>query len=323
MHELAQRALAEQRETSVTDPTQNPVVVGSEAIRQGPFKTSYDGSMPEIMALHPSKLLRQNVDAGSLVNTMMGALPEVLKYQAECAETFPRSDNRNFTNLERRARAFAYANVLHKIAIAPKVPVQQLSDALLRKRAVIEAEVRAWAARGVVDKAALEAIPGIQGYNNQALGLLAVTALARGALASMAGKTTVTSAELDEAEIAADELLGAVGERDQQPAAELATADIKVRAYTLAVLTYDAIRRDITHLRWDHGDVDEIVPSLRSKLSKRRATEAKNDEPEQEPEVDASASSHASGVVPAITAPEADVPPGMPGANPFIKTSKG
>ncbi len=39
-------------------------------------------------------------------------------------------------------------------------------------------------------------------------------------------------------------------------------ADIRNRAYTLVVGCYDHVRRAVTFLHWDEGDIDTLVPSL-------------------------------------------------------------
>jgi hypothetical protein len=226
-----------------------------------------------------------------------------------------------FGKLEARTLALGYAYTLHQAASVPAMPVQELSAKLLEKRIPLEADVRAAAGRGYIDPTRLKELPNTLGYKNQAFGTLLLAALARGSWPRLQGKTAITLAELDEVEILADQLLTAVGEREQLPVVEQAASDIKARAYTLVVQTYDSVRRDITHLRWHDGDVDELVPSLRGKLSKRRGSEATDEEAEPEPVVSTPpASSHESGVVPAVAAP-GSVAPGMPGADPFIRSA--
>ena len=162
-------------------------------------------------------------------------------------------------------------------------------------------------------------VPNTMGYKNQAFGTLMLAALARGAWPRLQGKTAITPEELDEAEILADQLLTAVGEREQLPVVEQAAADIKARAYTLALQTYESIRRDISHLRWHEGDVDEIAPSFRGQLSKRKSSSGSEEELElTTPPLE---SSHASGLVAPVTAPASTVAPGMPGADPFIRSA--
>ena len=39
-------------------------------------------------------------------------------------------------------------------------------------------------------------------------------------------------------------------------------AEIRQQAFTLFVNNYDQVRRAISFLRWNEGDVDDIIPSL-------------------------------------------------------------
>jgi hypothetical protein len=62
-------------------------------------------------------------------------------------------------------------------------------------------------------RAWLKDLKGPLGYKNQAFDLLTLLTMGREAWPRIQGKTAVTSAELDEAETLADQLLTAVGER--------------------------------------------------------------------------------------------------------------
>jgi hypothetical protein len=306
------------KETSVSERIQN-AVVGSEGLRQPRFKAALDVTMPDLLALDGAKLAKQNVDVPTMLTTALGALPEIRKYQQPCAEAYPKSDNTMFDKLEVRILALGYAYTLQKSASVPALPVQELSAKLLERRTPLEIDVGAAAARGYIDVERVNEVPNTMGYKNQAFGTLMLAALARAAWPRLQGKTAITLEELDEAEILADQLLTAVGEREQLPVVEQAAADIKARAYTLAWQTYESIRRDINHLRWYEGDADEIAPSFRAQLSKRKGSSASEEEPElSTPPL---GSSNASAVIEPVTAPGSSVAPGMPGADPFIRSA--
>jgi hypothetical protein len=57
-----------------------------------------------------------------------------------------------------------------------------------------------------------------------------------------------------------------------------AAAEIRQQAFTLFVYGHDQVRRVLSFIRWNHGDVDEIAPPLCGK-----GTHAKRDVPRPQP----------------------------------------
>jgi hypothetical protein len=87
------------------------------------------------------------------------------------------------------------------------------------------------------------------------------------------GKTAINQEELNQARLRADELLTAVGLREQGPPAASQTARTRQRAFTLLVQAYNQVRRAVSYLRWDDRDLDAIAPSLYERRSPRRRGE--------------------------------------------------
>ncbi len=55
------------------------------------------------------------------------------------------------------------------------------------------------------------------------------------------------------------------------PAVIDGAAEIRQQAFTLFIRTYDQLRRAVHYLRWEHGDAEEIAPSLYA-ASRRRSS---------------------------------------------------
>lgn len=293
-------------------------VVGSEGTRQPRWRHAYEGCLPEMLALDKERLRRVNLDIPTIVTNVLGAMSEICSLKSECERHFKLMDFTLFDSLQARTLALGYAHSLFQAASVPTLPVQELSTRVVGLRTKLEVDVRAAAARDVIDPLRLNELKGNVGYKNQAFDLVLLAALARGAWAKLDGRTYITLEELDEAEVLADQLLTAVGERAQLPVVAESAADIRVRAFTLFMDGYEEILRYTSCLRYHDKDIEQWVPSLYAGRSGNRYAEPEAPAPAAPPPT-----SHESGVVPAITAPASDVPVGMPGSDPFIKSSKG
>lgn len=74
----------------------------------------------------------------------------------------------------------------------------------------------------------------------------------------------------------------AVGVREQGPESVAEVTADRQRAYTLFVTSHDQVRRAISYLRWEQGDVDDIAPSLFAG-KKRRETEPEHPSTPEQP----------------------------------------
>jgi hypothetical protein len=64
------------------------------------------------------------------------------------------------------------------------------------------------------------------------------------------GKTLLQASELKHAQLLADRLISAVGDREQTPT-QIDAADRRQRAFSLFVKAYDEARRAIQYVRWE------------------------------------------------------------------------
>jgi hypothetical protein len=128
-----------------------------------------------------------------------------------------------------------------------------------------------------MDAQRLKGLKGPPGYKNIAFDLLALVAMFREKWRVLDGKTLLPASELKHAQLLADRLISAVGDREQTPT-QIDAADRRQRAFSLFVKAYDQARRAIQYVRWEQGDADSIAPSLYSGRGnsnvKRRAEDA-------------------------------------------------
>ena len=83
---------------------------------------------------------------------------------------------------------------------------------------------------------------------------------------------------------------------------EIDSRELRTRAFSLLVRAYSQAQRAITYLRWDHGDAQELAPSIYTGArTKRRAATA---EPVDAPVADA----HPAGAPP-LSPPSEAIPP--------------
>lgn len=290
---------------------QNASTPVSEPLRQPRFRAAYESLLPEIMKVSREDFLGVNLEIPAAVTTVLGAISEIKKMREECAEHLPKFDLMVFERIEPLARAMGYAHSRHKAASLPTMPLQELSERVVDVREILALDWSAMARRGMVDGKRLAELKGTTGFKNQAFDLLTLVAMMREVWPRIQGKTAVTAPELDDAESLADQLLIAVGEREQLPAVTAATADVRQAAYTLFLRSYDELRRAAEYLRWHEGTADALVPSLYAG-KKRKGSEVKAaaQEPQPAPAAEAPAQ-------PAPLPKNGGAPVGMPGSDPF------
>lgn len=123
-----------------------------------------------------------------------------------------------------------------------------------------------------------------------------------------AASPRLSRADVEQASADAEAFLTALGIRNQPDSGKL-EAQLRDRAYTVLVRTYDEVRRLLAFLRWEEGDADRIAPSLfAGRSARKREAVPTGDMPTEE-----SAS-------PLAPPPATPVRPGLPGADPFVRS---
>jgi len=299
---------------TVTSPLASTAALESSVPR---FRDAYQRLVEEIRAVPVTALLTMNIDIPQAVTTALGALPELRAFRERIVKELPGFDITRFDKLEAYALAVGHAHSLWVAASVPMESLVALSDEAAKSRELLFSDATALAKRNLLDGRRLKELKGPNGYRNLAFDLLTLAAMLRENWERIAGKTAADLAELDQAETLADRLITALGEREQGQTTAGASAEMRQRAYALFVSAYDQARRAVSHLRWDEGDVDTIVPSLYAGRGGRGRKPSESEAPTS------SKPALLTPGTPATAAPADDstqpVPVGLPGGDPFAR----
>ncbi|MFO7179952.1 MAG: hypothetical protein DIU78_014735 [Pseudomonadota bacterium] len=264
-------------------------------------------------ALPEETLRKVTVDVPTVVATILGALPKVRVYRAQIVDELPKYDLGPFDRLEEYALALAYAHGAYVAASQPPRSLEEVGAEASRVREIMLADAEALAVRGLIDRSRLAEIRLGSGYRDTAFDLVALVNLYRSRWSHIESRTGVMLGELEMAEIVADRLIIAVGERDQIPVKRSAAIDDRMRAFTLCVNAYNQVRRAIGYLRFDHNDADLIAPSLYAgRIRRVEDDEAAGSDPTPIESGISPLPSEATNVPPEVRA-------GLPGGSPFTE----
>jgi hypothetical protein len=288
-----------------------PEINNNNQVQLPRLRESLAKARPEMAVLAPRDLLQIQVDPMAAVTTARGALPQIMAFKLRMAK-LPEFEIKNLENLELYALATTQAQAVFLGASAPPERFQELVAEATELREQLLSDATALARRGLINGAKLAELKGSVGYRNVASDLLTLTNMIRADWAKVVGKTGVTEAELDRAEVVGDQLINDIGLKQLAPAAVAAVALERQQAYTLLVNAYDQVRRAISYLRWDEDDVDSIAPSLYAGRKRKTSTDV-DPTPAVEP-VAAKAAPAATAEGGTATKPAV----GLPGADPFI-----
>lgn len=127
--------------------------------------------------------------------------------------------------------------------------------------------------RGFIPADRLVNARSLQGYQASIDSLLVVVEVLRQYWPTISGHTPITVADIDAGERAARVLSEAIAHRDHGALRAPAT-ELRIRALSDVVRTYDEVERMMTFLRWHHRDIEQIMPSLYATRGKRSSVEA-------------------------------------------------
>ena len=226
------------------------------------FAESYARALPWIEGIEPDDVEPINLDIVAAVATVLGSLPEIQQLRARLAEDLPRFELQNVDRLEDIARGTSHAHARYLAACIPPDELPELYAEGVALRDSLRCDVVPLVQRGFINPKALDDVSGGSGYKNLARDLQVLVVVVRGVWTEIEGKCAIARTELDRADRVASRILRVVGLREQAPVVASEAADIRARAYTLLVRTYEKVRRAIQYLRWEQGDAESIAPSL-------------------------------------------------------------
>jgi hypothetical protein len=245
------------------------------------FRDAFERLLNDIRAVHESEFVPIIVDIPSAVTTILGAWVEIRPLRAQIVKDVPSFDIRLLDGLESYALALGHAQTAYQTATDPPASLVALADSAIKEREILLADVNALIARGLIAPSALKELKGINGHKNIAFDLFALANILEKNWTKVAERTGVKREELDQAQMVADKLVTAVGEREQAPAIAAEAVRDRQAAFTLCVNAYDEVRSVIAYLRRKQGDVESIAPSLYAgrTSSKKKPAESNNDQP--------------------------------------------
>ena len=248
---------------------------------------AFEQALPATTALREAALLHVNIDVPNAIITVLGALPKILAYRAE-AQALPRFDIAHFDKLELYARALAHAHARFLFAATRPGALLELIEAGVKLRDTLCSDALALAHRGLVPGQRIAAFKGNTGYKNIAFDLLSLASLLRMHWDNIASRSALQLSELDAAESLAQQLIQAVGTREQAPSTLAQAQAQRQRNFTLFSRSYSQVRRAIGYLRFDNEDVDKICPSLYAGRGGSRRKDSPHSAPTATPSVSAS-----------------------------------
>ncbi len=283
------------------------------------FLDALEEVRPEFAQLSQEELLPITLDPVTAAVTMRGSLPKIksLRTQLENLATF---DVHALEKLELYLHAWLRANALFLGSALPPEGFSALVAKVSAFRDNLASDAQALVQRGVIGAESLTGLKGAIGHKNIVSDVLTLTTLFRSNWQKISGRTCVTLAELDEADVALDALITDLGLREQTPASKEATALERQQSYTLFVSTYDQVRRAVSFVRWNEGDADEFAPSLFGGKKRKAGTDTEQKPPAATtttPPTTTTITVPTSAVVAGAATTVARAGIGLPGSDPF------
>ena len=251
---------------------------------------------PELDAIPAAELEPIRHHIPSAVVAVLGIAPGVLRHRGEVATEIGEAAARHLDRLVDAANACCCAHADY-LATKHGIALDETFDDLARERRVLLAEAQSLVSQRRLSPSVLAELVGGTGYESLCFDLLQLVGTFRREWPSIESATPVTVADLDRAETIASVFATALGENARAGSSGTPLAELRARAYTYFVRTYDEVRRAIAFVRFDDEDADEIAPSLSA--GRRRADDG------DEATVDAPTNGAATA-------------PGMPGGSPFV-----
>jgi hypothetical protein len=269
----------------------------------------------EIEAMTEAELVPINIDIASAAATVLGALPEIERELTQIAG-LPRVDHALVRKLGDYAGALMYTHGVFRAAAGPADNVAEIAEKTIEIRDQLLADATALGKRGFLDMERVDKLRSGLAYKQVATDVTGLVSLLREHWPTISNRTALTVEDLNAADVVAEEMIVAIGLKEQAPAVAGAAALTRQKAFTLFSRAYDETRRALEFLYYHSpGRADEIAPSLYQGRGGRRVA-AVEAQPQAPPPAPATPNAQApSGTAPNPVTPP--VPVGLPGSSPF------
>jgi hypothetical protein len=299
----------------VSEPSQSATSYPNDQLSA---PAAYERCLQEIQALPQEKSIHINLEIPLVVTTVLGAAQEIRLHRDALAYELPRLPLALLDNIVMYARALSHAHARYVAAKTPLKSFPELVEEGTKLRDLLYPDVMALVNRGMLDGAQFKEVKSSTAHRQLGVDLQVLAIALKEKWDLIAGKTFITSEELDRAVYLADRLQDAVGIRAEAPEQEEAATRLRAQAYSFLIYSYEEIRFAIGYVRRHHGDAEAIAPSVFSVRAPRRPTAAAAPASEPVPPVTTPAPEPAP---PAPTLPQNNgVPVGLPGHPPFIRS---
>lgn len=234
---------------------------------------SYERVKADLAALAIEELAQVNLDIQLGARTILGALPELRALRDRLVKELPSFDIAAFDKLEDYTQALKFAQSGFLLATQPPDDLEQLlaDGAKMKERLV--ADIKSLSLYGLFDSNVLSQLRGGNGLDNLAVDLDLLSQAMTANWAKIEGKALTPLSDVQTASRIGLRLTRIAGLRDQGPARLAAATELRMRAFTTVVNTYEEVRHAVGYLRRREGDADSIAPSLYPGKSRRKAVE--------------------------------------------------
>lgn len=234
---------------------------------------SYERVKEDLAALAVDDLAQVNFDIQLGARTILGALPELRALRERMVKELPAFDLAAFDKLEDYTQALKFAQSGFLLATQPPDDLEQLLAEGAKVKERLVADVKSLSLYGLFDSNVLSQLRGGNGLDNLAVDLDLLSQAMTANWAKIEGKALTPLADVQTASRIGLRLTRIAGLRDQGPARLAAATELRMRAFTTVVRTYEEVRHAVGYLRRREGDADLIAPSLYPGKSRRKAVE--------------------------------------------------
>jgi len=293
------------------------IIEGKDNVdREVDARLTLERVLPDYAALRQEELVQVNLDIPAAVITILGALPEIKGLRAQLAPRMNKEELELFDKLEDYTVACQEAHSRYLSVTQSPSELAAIVQEAQQARDRLLADALALANRGLADGSQLKELSGVVGYKNLSVDLSIIVQTLRAAWPNIQGKSPITEAELDRAHKLHLYLMRVVGLKEQGSAAISAATDLRIRAFTLLLRTYEHVRRFVSFLRYHEEDLETIAPTLYAGRPRRKPSEQPNVPGTQPPATPTAGTT--TGAPPAVSTSASNATAASPISEPFM-----
>lgn len=234
---------------------------------------AYERCLPEIMALPEKDVRRVNLDVPSVVTKALGVLPGLTRLRSEFERVFRDFDWSLVERLEDYVWALFHADALFRVTRVAASDEEGLLAEGKQLRAVLLSCLKACEQRGLVNperRARLELRTGFLAVSTH---LSVLVSIFTSEPHLMTRQKLVVESDLERASELAVGLLEVAGRQRFRRDGVKQASEVRARAFTLVMRTYERIRLAVQFMRYERGDAHKLAPTLFGKRKPRKRSE--------------------------------------------------